>query len=383
MYLLTEINEMTAQLQYITHKSKLCKMIGRLLLFIYMLGAATLVAMSQSRLAFNTEQRELGDVLWKVSAPATFTLKNTGDSPLTITDVRTDCGCVVVDYPHTPIAAGASASITVTYDAQLLGRFSKSVGIRTDADDKMHYLRINGTVVTEVVNVAKDFPFKVDDIYLSADEVEFDDVHRGDNPEKTIMVLNGSKQNYTPSLMHLPHYITASATPEVLRPGRVGKITLKLNSREVRDMGLTQSDVYVSRYSGDRINRNRQIGISVTLLPEFAMTETELLMAPVAVCDTILDLGVLAGKKKIKGQMSIHNEGRSPLHINALQVYNPGINVSIGKRNIMPGESVPLKVTLNANSKYFRGRRRILLITNDPTRPKIAIDVLVDTTPNT
>lgn len=354
-------------------------MIRRLLPLIYIIGAATLTAVAQPKVVFSVQQRELGEVLWKVSALASFGIQNTGNEPLNITDVRTDCGCVAVDYPQTPIAPGATAELKVSYNAQQLGRFSKSVGIRTNADSQMHYLRINGTVVTEVVNIAKDFPFQIDDIYLSTDEVEFDDVHRGDYPEKTIMVLNGGKQNYSPTLMHLPKYIKAEATPAVLRPGRVGKITLKLNSREVRDMGLAQSDVYLSRYPGDRVSRNRQIGISVTLLPEFAMTENEILVAPVAVCDSVLNLGALGNKKKIKGQMLLRNDGRTPLQISALQVYNPGITVSIGKRNILPGESVTLKVTLNANSKFFRGKRRILLITNDPVRPKIAIDVLVDT----
>ena len=59
-------------------------------------------------------------------------------------------------------------------------------------------------------------------------------------------------------------------------------------------------------------------------------------------------------------------------------MYNPGIGVKLGKRRIAPGESTKLKITVSADSQHFRGRRRVLLITNDPNHPKIAIDVTVD-----
>ena len=73
----------------------------------------------------------------------------------------------------------------------------------------------------------------------------------------------------------------------------------------------------------------------------------------------------------------LRNTGKTPLVISALQVYNPGIGVSLGKRNINPGQSEKLKITINANNTYFKGRRRILIITNDPEHSKIVIDVTI------
>ena len=77
------------------------------------------------------------------------------------------------------------------------------------------------------------------------------------------------------------------------------------------------------------------------------------------------------------GQLTLRNDGKTPLVISTLQVYNPGLGVSIGKQKIMPGESEKIKITVNANSHYFKGRRRVLLITNDPAQPKTVIDVIV------
>ena len=53
--------------------------------------------------------------------------------------------------------------------------------------------------------------------------------------------------------------------------------------------------------------------------------------------------------------------------------------MSIPKRVIKPGEKVTMKIEINAGegSQYFKGRRSILLLTNDPANPKVVVDVTV------
>ena len=193
-----------------------------------------------------------------------------------------------------------------------------------------------------------------------------------------MLIYNNSKKPYRPTLMHLPKYLSASYEPAMLPAGRVGRIVVRLDSDQLRDMGLTQTYVYLSRYPGDRVKKENEINVSVTLLPEAKTTKAELLYAPVAQLDTtVLDLGVLGTKKRLKGQVTLTNKGLSNLEIQALQVYNPGLEASIKKSTLKPGESQKLKITVNANSSYFKGRRRVLLITNDPRQPKHVIDIII------
>ena len=178
--------------------------------------------------------------------------------------------------------------------------------------------------------------------------------------------------------MHLPRYLSAKADPETVRPGRVGNIYVSLNSELLRTMGLTQTHIYLSRFPGDKVNKENEIYVSATILPQNEWTAEQLAAAPTATLDSLsLDLGDMAGKKKVRGYITISNTGKSPLVISALQVYNPGLSVSLNKRRIKPGQSDKLKITVNANSHYFKGRRRVLLITNDPQNQKIVIDVTV------
>lgn len=46
-----------------------------------------------------------------------FRFRNTGVSPLVITQVRPSCGCTIADQPNEPIAPGAEGHITATFNS--------------------------------------------------------------------------------------------------------------------------------------------------------------------------------------------------------------------------------------------------------------------------
>lgn len=337
---------------------------------------SALVATAQ--VSFDQVRHEFGTILWQTPTTATFTLTNNSQLPVTILDVHPDCGCTVATWTHTPIAPGATGTISVTYDAELLGSFEKRIDVRTSASAQPTHLIVSGDVARTLGDRPKSYPYHIGDIYLDNDDVEFDDVRRGETPVKTIRLYNASKKTLDVQLMHLPKYLTATAEPEQLRPGRSGRINLTLNSDALRNDGLTQTSVYLSRFMGDRVSQENEINISATLLPELKYTEADLASAPVAELDsTTIHMPALGTKKSVKAEVMLRNTGRSPLKITALQVYNPGLSVSIGKRTIAPGKSEKMKITVNATTHGFKGRRRILLITNDPVTPKAVIDVIV------
>lgn len=340
---------------------------------------ATLSVKAQPRLEFEHTTQEMGTLLWHHPRTATFKVTNKGTQDLLITNVRTDCGCTDAEWTTTPIGPGGSGMIKATYDAEMLGHFNKGLAVYTNLDDKPHYLQLVGVVaMNDTVEHTAEYPYKVGDYYLSTDDIEFDDVNKGDTPTVVLSILNSSKKSYRPELMHLPKYLTAQADPAVIRPGRVGRVLLTLNSNELHTMGLTQTSVYLSRFMGDRVSKETEINVSATLLPDFIETPSGLALAPVAQLDsTHITLPPLGKKKKVSGQLMIRNTGKTPLVINALQVYNPGISVSLNKRRIDPGQDEKLKITINANTTYFKGRRRVLLITNDPEHSKIVVDVVV------
>lgn len=325
---------------------------------------------------YQTAEHDFGALLWHAPGTATFYVTNVGDADLYITSVRTDCGCTAAEWTREAIRPGETGTVSATFDAEMLGHFDKRVAVYTNAAEEPAWLTLSGRVVMEKENYEEDFPCRVGEIYLNTDELEFDDVRRGDCPEAELVVLNAGETPFRPELMHLPRYLTARAEPEVVRPGRVGRIVVTLDSERLPTMGLTRSQVYLSRFPGDRVGEDNEINVAATLLPESELAAGELDRAPVAVIDsTHIDLGAMGRKRRLKGSLTLSNDGRSPLVIKALQVYNPGISVKLGRSRIEPGESTKLRITLSADSHQMKGRRRVLLITNDPNNPKITIDV--------
>ena len=338
-----------------------------------------LTASAQPKMEFDNTTQEMGTILWKKPGTVTFKVTNKATQDLIITNVRTDCGCTLVSWTTTPIGPGGSGYIKATYDAELLGHFSKSIAVYTNLDSEPHYLNMVGVVaMNNDAGHSQEYPYKVGDYLLSTDDVEFDDVNRGETPTYVLSILNTSKRSFRPELMHLPKYLTAHADPAVIRPGRVGRILLTLNSQDLHNMGLTQTSIYLSRFMGDRVSKENEINVSATLLPDFFDSPTQQALAPIAELDsTHITLPPLGKKKKVSGQIAITNKGKTPLIINTLQVYNPGISVSLNKRRINPGETEKMKITITTNTSYFKGRRRVLLITNDPEHYKVVVDVMV------
>ena len=321
-----------------------------------------------------------GQVPFSQPVTAEFKLCNHATAPLTITDVRTSCGCVVVDYPRKEIAPGEQFSITATYDARLMGTFQKQIGVYSKQDKKPLMLNLQGKVVREVVDFDGEYPEQLGNFMADKSEVEFDNVNRGDRPTQIIHIRNNSETSFRPVVMHLPNYLSASVSPETIAPGRTGVATITLNSAKLRSYGLTQSSVYLGMFPGDKVGDDKEISVSAVLLPEFRnMSETQRRNAPVMKLSAeTLDLGSFEGKDSKSGTIIIENQGRSRLTISSMQMFTTGLKVRLNKSRLDPGESAKLKITAYRKQlKNARSKPRVLMITNDPNKSKVVIHVNV------
>ena len=61
-----------------------------------------------------------------------------------------------------------------------------------------------------------------------------------------------------------------------------------------------------------------------------------------------------------------------------MQVFSKALSVKLGNQKLAPGKSTKLRVKVQADRlKKVKARPRVLLITNDPKRPKEIITVHV------
>lgn len=351
----------------------------RIILILSLFISVVSLLKAQPQISFDKNECNVGDILWKKPITVTFTVINKGNKPLVINNVDVSCGCLNPAWTKKPIQPKGFGTVSATFDAKMLGHFQKSIGVYSNASDKPVYLAMKGVVRTEITDYSKEYPVQIGSIYLDKNHIEFPDVNRGDEPVAEIDIVNASDKEYEPVLMHLPSYLEAKAVPEMLAPKHAGKIQLILHSDKLKDLGLTRTSVYLSRFPGDKVSDENEITVMAVLLPDFSkLTAAQRALAPnVRLSAQELNL-TLGTKKKVSQTVLITNTGKSTLEIREMQVTAPSVNVSMKKRSLKPGESMKVKIT--AVAKYVKKRKhtpRVLMITNDPNRPKVEIKVHV------
>ena len=352
----------------------------RIILIINLLVVACLTGWSQAQISFDKKVHDFGTVLWKNPVTATFTITNSGNKPLVISNVTTSCGCTIADWTKTPIAPGKTGVVSSTFDAKALGRFQKSVGIYSNASTRPIYLSIRGEVTADPKNYTVTHPYQIGPIRLDKESIEFDDAHKGDKLEMDLLIANASDAVYTPVLMHLPPYLSAEAVPEKIARGRSGKIRITLDTKKLPKFGLTTGMVYLSRFMGDKVGEDNAIPISAVLLPDFSrLSQHDIQNPPVVdLSSTELTFPAMTEKEKKSQTVILKNTGKRNLEITDLQVFNSVLGVHLKKHVLKPGASTKLKITaFGKNLKRVKGTPRVLMITNDPNCPKVIIKVNV------
>lgn len=100
----------------------------------------------KSKLVCENPDANLGKVPQNIPATAVYKLKNMGDKPIMITNVRTSCGCTSKSYSKEPIKPGESTTVEASYNARSLGNFYKTVTVTTNEGIAPMVFKIRGTV---------------------------------------------------------------------------------------------------------------------------------------------------------------------------------------------------------------------------------------------
>ena len=354
-----------------------------LVLLLTALWISPLVGESEGVFAQNIDAEfdviDLGDITFQQPVTATFKMKNRG-SEFFLNQAKPFCGCTKVTYPKKNISKGENFTVEVTYDAESLGHFQKDVALISDQFEKPYYLTVKGNVVA--YSAAKQGGSTVGDgnqaailmgkMKLSRDNVEFADTYRGESLQEKIIITNMSQEPISPQIIFLPHYMTVQTTPNAIQPGKQGVMTFTLNANMLPRYGLNQFTVGINPNPGETHSKEREILVSAIKLPAIQYSESQRNRLPV------LDLSsnVIELNKSLKGDVILMNTGKSNLQISTIQSYTPGLNITLNKTTLEPGETTVLKVKgVKKNLKDLKTQPRILILTNDPNNRKTVLDV--------
>ena len=134
----------------------------------------------------------------------------------------------------------------------------------------------------------------------------------------------------------------------------------------------------IQEYIRNQLVEDKEIMVSTVLLPpQPQLDEVSLYRSPrIQLSSTTVDLSNIAKGGKKKTEILITNKGKNPLEIRSMQLFTPGIEITLARQKLNAGESTKMKITgYEKDLSRVKTRPRILMITNDPRQQKVVIEI--------
>ncbi len=100
----------------------------------------------KGKIEFEESIHDFGQIKHGGDGTFEFIYKNTGTIPVSLSNVRSSCGCTIPTWPKEPLLPGKSEVIKVKYDTKRTGAFSKTITVYANAEGSPFRLQIKGTV---------------------------------------------------------------------------------------------------------------------------------------------------------------------------------------------------------------------------------------------
>jgi len=121
------------------------KNMKKILAGLFMTGAIAFA--SAQTISFDKTTFDYGNVKAGSDGHRFFTVKNTGNKPLIISEVKPSCGCTTPEWSKDPILPGKTAQIKVGYNTGIKGAFNKLIEVYSnDPANNRSVLYIKGNV---------------------------------------------------------------------------------------------------------------------------------------------------------------------------------------------------------------------------------------------
>ncbi|MDR2910751.1 MAG: DUF1573 domain-containing protein [Bacteroidales bacterium] len=122
----------------------------KLILVIFTVLMASIYSHAQSggdSIVFEKTVHDYGTIVQSGNGETEFVFVNKGTKPLVLNGVSASCGCTSPSWTRTPVLPGKTGSVKVKYNTEILGSFTKTVTVSSNASNSNVILTIRGNVV--------------------------------------------------------------------------------------------------------------------------------------------------------------------------------------------------------------------------------------------
>ena len=332
---------------------------------------ATLAFSQKPVISFDVTNYDFGKINEEDGkATYVFNFTNKGNAPMVVSRVQASCGCTTPTWTKEPIAPGKKGSITVTYNP--LGRpgiFTKTITVYSNAADEQTTLIIRGEVIPKPTSKNDSYPVQMGDLGLQNKTIMMNNVEKGKTQTREITIQNTGKNNLRPTLENLPAYLTATVSPEIIKPNEAGKIKVSFLSKNCPQWGPTNDEIYVVLNGNKKFSDEYQLRVIANVIENFSsLTPDQKRKAPIL--ETIgrtVNIGIVKAGAKKAAKFKISNKGINPLEIRRIINNNREVTVTKSKMTIAGGKSEQLLLNVDAkNLAAGEYKKTITIQTNDP-----------------
>ncbi|WP_051203815.1 DUF1573 domain-containing protein [Hugenholtzia roseola] len=122
--------------------------LGRKMLLLLLLGLPFSAAEAQT-LVFETPEQDFETITEGESLVRTFTYVNQGEKPLLVAEIRTTCGCTLVEWDKNPLPPQGRSQIKVRFESQnKVGKQHKVISVLSnDPQNPIQKIALHGIVL--------------------------------------------------------------------------------------------------------------------------------------------------------------------------------------------------------------------------------------------
>ena len=318
------------------------------LLFTFTVFAQGVLEIKQSR---QTLKNLLAD-----DQPMTvvYTAQNTGTQPVIITRVTPMTSLLKADWPKSPLLPGKSCDIKITFiPMQLLENFNMRILVYSNANPARKELILTGNLV--------DNPSKPELLYkYNMNGLKF---------------KNNLKDAVSLGVIYKSNHLQATFEPAQVAPGKKGKIIVTFDAPKANDYGYVYESLILS-VNGSKEYSNR-LSVTAELSEDFSkLSPKDKANAPIAQFDKKeCNFGEIKQGEKTSCDFTLTNAGKSILFIRKTKASCGCTAVTLGQKEIQPGQSTTIRATFDSTGKSGRQYKSITVITNDPSQPENTLTI--------
>lgn len=337
-------------------------------------------------LTFEQETHDFGEID-ELGGPVEhkFTFTNSSENPVKITNVKASCGCTTPDWTKDEIAPGGQGFIQARYNpANRPGPFNKSLTITTNQGNEPYRLYIKGSVKPKPRTPEDDFPVVMGNIRVESQVINFGrmkvnldkSLEMSLKREKKLAFYNASEESVslTGEIVGPSHI--ALVNPDLtIPPKEEGEIILSYDTESFTDLGYRSDNIVIQ--TTDKTQSGKEFYVVATIEEYFPpMSAAEKEKAPRLFIDTrFQDMGKIKPGEKVKAEYILTNNGKTELDIRQITPNCECIRFGIESNTIAPGESLPLIIEMDGETRPGIQQKAVTIYCNDPVNPTQMISI--------